>query len=215
VFLGVVPGPGLGTAIRLSSRFGNAAFSLRAKSRLGKIQAPLFALPYPVAMETAQASRLFSAIVDAPFGAVGVRTAAGVLQELVYLPKDFEALAPSDAMAERAARQVERYLKEPDFRFDLPLAQVGTAFQQRVWSAIAAISRGQVLTYGQVAKQVRSAPRAVGQACGANWFPLVIPCHRVTATGGLGGFANQDDTAGFHLGVKRWLLAHEGVQSFR
>ncbi|MDP5008065.1 MAG: MGMT family protein, partial [Glaciimonas sp.] len=53
--------------------------------------------------------------------------------------------------------------------------------------------------------------RAVGQACGANWFPLVIPCHRVTAAGGLGGFSHHDEADGFHLGVKRWLLAREGV----
>jgi methylated-DNA-[protein]-cysteine S-methyltransferase len=54
----------------------------------------------------------------------------------------------------------------------------------------------------------------VGQACGANWYPLVIPCHRVTAAGGLGGFANHDDETGFHLGVKRWLLTHEGVAGY-
>jgi methylated-DNA-[protein]-cysteine S-methyltransferase len=71
-----------------------------------------------------------------------------------------------------------------------------------------------VLTYGQVAKQIGTAPRAVGQACGANWYPLVIPCHRVTASGGLGGFSHQDEGDGFHTGVKRWLLAHEGVTLF-
>jgi methylated-DNA-[protein]-cysteine S-methyltransferase len=50
-----------------------------------------------------------------------------------------------------------------------------------------------------------------GQACGANWFPVVVPCHRVTAAGGLGGFAHHDDATGYLLGVKRWLLSHEGV----
>lgn len=77
---------------------------------------------------------------------------------------------------------------------------------------IHAIPRGAVLTYGEVARRIASAPRAVGQACGANWFPLVIPCHRVTASGGLGGFARHD--GGFHQEVKRWLLAHEGVTGF-
>lgn len=149
-----------------------------------------------------------------PFGAVGVRTVGAVLRELVYLPPSFEAQAPTDAVAERTVRQIERYLDEPDFRFDLPLATAGTEFQRRVWAAINAIPRGEVLTYGQVAKLIRSAPRAVGQACGANWFPIVIPCHRVTATGGLGGFSNHDDATGFHVGVKRWLLAHEGVQGY-
>ena len=92
---------------------------------------------------------------------------------------------------------------------------VGTAFQQRVWGAIASIPRGHVRTYGDLARLLGSAPRAVGQACGANWFPLVVPCHRVTAAGGLGGFSNSADADGFHLGVKRWLLAHEGVERYR
>jgi methylated-DNA-[protein]-cysteine S-methyltransferase len=165
-----------------------------------------------MAMER-KASRndMFSAIVETPFGAIGIRTEPGVVRELVYLPASFDEKAPTDALAEKAAQQVARYLTEPDYRFDLPLAEVGTAFQHKVWKVIADIPRGDVLTYGEVAKLIRSAPRAVGQACGANWFPLVIPCHRVTAAGGLGGFSHHDDETGFHLGVKRWLLRHEGV----
>lgn len=157
---------------------------------------------------------IFSAIVEAPFGAIGVRTEPGVLRELVYLPRSFNEKSPTDAIAEQAARQVEHYFDDPDFQFNLPLADVGTDFQHRVWKAISAIARGDVLTYGQIAKQIRSAPRAVGQACGANWYPLIIPCHRVTASGGLGGFSNHDDEAGFHVGVKRWLLAHEGAKGY-
>jgi methylated-DNA-[protein]-cysteine S-methyltransferase len=165
-------------------------------------------------MQQENAERLFAAVVAAPFGAIGIRTEPGQIRELVYLPPSFAAKAPDDPLAADAARQIERYLAEPDFRFDLPLARVGSAFQHRVWAAIAAIPRGDVLTYGEVARLVRSAPRAVGQACGANWFPLVIPCHRVTAAGGLGGFSNHADAGGFHIGVKRWLLRHEGVAAF-
>jgi len=165
-------------------------------------------------MTSTQSSSLFSAIVAAPFGALGIRTEAGAVRELVYLPRTFDEKAPADELSERAARQVERYLSEPDFRFDLPLAELGSDFQRRVWAAISAIPRGEIRTYGAVAKMIGSAPRAVGQACGANWFPLVIPCHRVTASGGLGGFSHHDDETGFHLGVKRWLLAHEGVKGY-
>lgn len=163
-------------------------------------------------MNNTKTTDLFSAIVEVPFGAIGIRTEAGALRELVYLPPTFDEKAPLDKLAEKAARQVERYFVEPDFRFDLPLVEAGTVFQRKVWDVIAAIPRGDVLTYGEVARIIQSAPRAVGQACGANWFPLVIPCHRVTAAGGLGGFSHHDDETGFHLGVKRWLLAHEGVE---
>ncbi|MDB5763852.1 MAG: methylated-DNA--[protein]-cysteine S-methyltransferase [Herminiimonas sp.] len=186
--------------------------SLCRKSSAG-LQAGSFLL-YATAMQNIQSSALFSAIVAAPFGAIGIRTDAGVVRELVYLPPQFAEKDPVDPISEKAAGQVERYFAESDFRFDLPLAKAGTAFQQKVWNVIAAIPRGDVLTYGEVARIIQSAPRAVGQACGANWFPLVIPCHRVTAAGGLGGFAHNDDETGFHLGVKRWLLAHEGIEGY-
>lgn len=153
----------------------------------------------------------FSAIVSAPFGAIGIRTEAERVRELVYLPPHFGEQEARDAVAALAAKQVARYLADADFPFSLPLYSAGTAFQQKVWQAISSIPRGSVKTYGDVARLLGSAPRAVGQACGANWFPLVIPCHRVTATGGLGGFSNTDDENGFHLSVKRWLLKHEGV----
>jgi methylated-DNA-[protein]-cysteine S-methyltransferase len=153
---------------------------------------------------------LFSAVIAAPFGNMGIRAQDARLAELVYLPPSFPEKAPVDALSELTARQLQSYFDDPDFRFDLPLAPVGTPFQQRVWQIICSIPRGEVLTYGQVARELRSAPRAVGQACGNNWFPLVIPCHRVTAaSGGLGGFAHSADAQGFLLGVKRWLLAHE------
>lgn len=154
---------------------------------------------------------MFNAIVPAPFGAIGIRTVDDRVRELFYLQPSFAEKAADNAVAELAAQQVAQYLADPDFRFQLPLAEAGTDFQRRVWTAISDIPRGNVKTYGQLAKLIGSAPRAVGQACGANWFPLIIPCHRVTASGGLGGFSNQDDENGFHLSVKRWLLRHEGA----
>lgn len=162
-------------------------------------------------MTTQQGSELFAAIVAAPFGAIGIRTEGERVRELVYLQPRFEEKSPEDAVAELAARQVEHYLRDSGFRFDLPLFEAGSAFQKRVWGAVSAIPRGSVRTYGRIATDIGSAPRAVGQACGANRFPLVIPCHRVTAAGGLGGFSNNDDENGFHLAVKRWLLRHEGA----
>jgi methylated-DNA-[protein]-cysteine S-methyltransferase len=162
-------------------------------------------------MKPQQGSEIFSAIVAAPFGAMGIRTEDQRVRELVYLPPHYQEKAPQDATAEQAAQQVARYFADADFRFELPLLEAGSEFQRRVWDAICAIPRGSTRTYGQIAKLLDSHPRAVGQACGANWFPLVIPCHRVTAAGGLGGFASSDDEHGFTLTVKRWLLRHEGA----
>lgn len=151
----------------------------------------------------------FQAIVPAPFGALGVRTADEAVAEIVYLPIETNTQAPANALAEHVWTQLVRYFSDPDYRFDLPLRSgAGTAFQRAVWDAIASIPRGKVLTYGDIARRLHSAPRAVGQACGANPFPPVVPCHRVVSAAGLGGFANHTD--GYLLATKRWLLAHEG-----
>lgn len=155
----------------------------------------------------------FDAVIDAPFGGIGLRAADGAVSEIVYLPRSIAPVAPSTAIAREAVAQLMAYIANAEFRFDLPLAPRGTEFQKRVWGVISAIPAGETLTYGQVAKHIRSAPRAVGQACGANWFPVVIPCHRVLAAGGIGGFAHHDGD-GFYLGVKRWLLQHERVPGY-
>lgn len=149
----------------------------------------------------------FDAVIAFPVMHVGVRADAGVLAEIAFLPKSVKTVAPGTRLAERAVRQMEEYLVDPDAKFDLPLAEVGSPFQRRIWAAIRAIPRGRLLTYGQIARALRSGPRAVGQASGANSFPLVIPCHRVVGAAGLGGFGYHGE--GFHLEIKRWLLEHE------
>jgi len=112
-------------------------------------------------------------------------------------------------LRKQLGEQLKRYFASPQSGFDLPMQQQGTAYQQRVWRALQRIPPGQTLTYGQLAKRLRSSPRAIGNACRRNPLPLLVPCHRVVATGGLGGFAGE--TTGKPLALKRWLLEHEGV----
>lgn len=152
----------------------------------------------------------YHAIVPAPFGALGIVTddSATSISEIVYLPSGTRAKSAINPLANRAVEQLVHYFDDPDYVFDLPLCGAGTAFQQAVWREISAVPRGQVLSYGQIAKRLNSAARAVGQACGANPFPPIVPCHRVVSARGLGGFANHTD--GFLLDTKRWLLTHEG-----
>lgn len=156
---------------------------------------------------------MLSAVMDAPFGKVGIRVddAAGVVEAIEYLPASAELRLPVSPLAQRAVAQIARYFEAADASFDLPLADVGTPFQRRVWRAMCAIAPGQTRTYGELARELGGVPRAVGQACGDNPFPIVIPCHRVVAANGLGGF-NHHAGDGFYLRVKRWLLAHESAQ---
>jgi len=174
---------------------------------------------------TAPHAVTWAAKLRTPFAVLGVRTDGRAVTHLTYLPRDERAQAPADAVAARLALEVDRYLADPEFRFMVPLAPTGTPFQQRVWHALGAIAPGQSRTYGEVARMVRSAPRAVGQACGANRIALVIPCHRVVAAmGSLGGFmgvagatkgASRSDALAEEDGpiaIKRWLLRHEGYR---
>src|SRR5437762_9839519 len=128
-----------------------------------------------------QAGQPFAAKFAAPFAVLGISTRGSKLVGIEYLPRDESELAPTDAVAERACRQLERYLDDPQFRFTLPLAPEGTPFQLRVWDALATIPVGESRTYGEIARRLATAPRAVGGACGATRIALVIPCHRVVA----------------------------------
>jgi len=150
---------------------------------------------------------MYDVVVGFPKMKVAVATRDGRVAQIRYLPPDADLVAPTNALAERAARQLERYREDPDVKFDLPLLVEGTEFQRRLWQALGEIPRGKTLTYGEMARKLGGEARAVGQACGDNKLPIVIPCHRVVAAGGIGGFAHSTD--GYLIEAKRWLLMHE------
>jgi methylated-DNA-[protein]-cysteine S-methyltransferase len=156
---------------------------------------------------------VYDVVVEFPRMKVAVATRDDRVAEIRTLPPGAAAVSPRTALGEKAARQLEAYLASPDARFDLPLLIEGTRFQRRLWAALCEIPRGQTLTYGELARRLDAEPRAVGQACGDNRLPIVIPCHRVVAANGIGGFAHA--TGGYLLEAKRWLLAHEcGADAF-
>jgi methylated-DNA-[protein]-cysteine S-methyltransferase len=105
------------------------------------------------------------------------------------------------ALLRETRRQLYAYFDRELTTFDLPLAPHGTAFQQRVWEALRAIPYGETRSYGDLAVSLGSAPRAVGQANAANPIPIIIPCHRVVASNGLGGYSGGEGIA-----TKRALL---------
>jgi|APLak6261663543_1056040.scaffolds.fasta_scaffold34916_2 methylated-DNA-[protein]-cysteine S-methyltransferase len=152
------------------------------------------------------------ALIGTPFGTVAISANGGQLAiELMVTPASGNVQvtkASADPLVAQACKQVLHYLQQPAVSFDLPLTQQGTAFQQRVWQAIASIPLGEVRTYSEIACEIGSGPRAVANACGANNLPLLVPCHRVVAQHGLGGFMQGKENG---LLIKRWLLKHEGV----
>jgi methylated-DNA-[protein]-cysteine S-methyltransferase len=150
---------------------------------------------------------MYDAIIEFPKMKVAVATREDRVTEIRYLHPSTPVKDPANALAERAARQIERYREDPDAGFELPLLIEGTELQRSVWQAMCAIPRGRTRTYGELAQELGIEPRAVGQACGDNRLPIVIPCHRVVAANGIGGFAHA--RSGYLLEAKRWLLMHE------
>jgi methylated-DNA-[protein]-cysteine S-methyltransferase len=119
-----------------------------------------------------------------------------------------------DALGWAVATQLREYFAGTRRDFELPLAPRGTDFRNRVWDALRAIPFGETRTYRDIAAQVGQPKgmQAVGQANRHNPIPIVIPCHRVIATNGIGGYSGEDGD-GKELDTKRWLLRHEGVDS--
>ena len=150
----------------------------------------------------------FDAVIASPVGPLGLAQEGDALTHVAILTPRHRARAPGSPLLRETTAQLARYFADPDWRFDLPFAEEGTPFQRRTWAALRAIPRGQTLSYGALAAQLDSGPRAVGGACRANPLVIVTPCHRVVAAhGGLGGFAGA--TAGHPVQTKRWLLEHE------
>lgn len=155
----------------------------------------------------------YQAIMVCPFAALGVRVEEGRLTGIDFLPASMQSMPAQGGVAQIICRQLAVYMQEPSVAFDVPLDLRGTPFQQRVWAAIRAIPVGQTISYAELAARVGSGPRAVANACGANPIPVIIPCHRVVASHGLGGFmGGKKSTA---LSIKSWLLEHERGESIR
>ncbi len=152
----------------------------------------------------------FQAKMLAPFAVVGICTDDDWVTEIDYLPLNTSLKAPVTPLATEVCAQLQAYLADPRYQFDLSLHISGTVHQRRVWEQIRDIPSGQTRSYAEIATKIHSAPRAVGRACGANKIPIVIPCHRIIAkNGGLGGFMNARE--GEPLVIKQWLLQHESL----
>lgn len=106
----------------------------------------------------------------------------------------------------RAMDQLQAYFTGELQAFDLPMEVAGSDYQRAVCAEIAAIPYGETRTYGQLAARLGSSAQAVGNACGANPIPILIPCHRVLGSTGLGGFSGQGGVE-----TKVALLRHEGA----
>ncbi|MHB8535795.1 MAG: methylated-DNA--[protein]-cysteine S-methyltransferase [Sulfuricaulis sp.] len=152
-------------------------------------------------------AREYDAVIATPVGRLGIRLEGEALADIGFLGSDASLRAPRTAALRRVCRQLQAYFANPRFYFRMPLTMAGTAFQQRVWRALRRIPTGRTLSYGALARRLDTSARAVGNACRANPIPIVVPCHRVVAANGAGGFMGK--RSGNALRLKHRLLEHE------
>jgi len=143
------------------------------------------------------------AVVDSPFGPLGLVEQDGAITALVWAGV---AQGKETPMLAEACAQVTAYFDKRLIRFDLPLRVAGSDFQRDVCDAMTAIPLGKTRTYGDIATQLGVSAQAVGNACGGNPIPIIIPCHRVLGANSLGGFSGEGGVE-----TKVALLRHEGA----
>jgi methylated-DNA-[protein]-cysteine S-methyltransferase len=147
-----------------------------------------------------------SASLITQFGSLCVTEQNGVIVSL-----DWAQAARQDdtPLLARALSQLAAYDAGELDQFDLPLQVAGTDFQRAICAAMSAIPMGETRTYGDIARELGAMPQAVGQACGANPIPVIIPCHRVIGAKGLTGFSGAGGVE-----TKVALLRHEKAGGF-
>ncbi len=146
--------------------------------------------------------------VRTPFANLGVKVEQGCVAGIQAVANSLD-LPPLTELDKKITRQLNQYCKQQTDCFDVSLKLNGTPFQKKVWRELRRIPPGKVTTYGAIAEKLHTSPRAVGNACRRNPVLLMVPCHRVVSSSGLGGFAGK--TRGKWPGIKRKLLQHEGV----
>ena len=153
----------------------------------------------------------FSATIEVPFGSLILRANHQFLLGIDIRPEFIGLREPNHPLLIEVCRQFRSYLANPQWSFSLPVCVQGSDFQCAVWQAMREIPLGAAWSYAQLAGLLGSSPRAVANACRANEYPILIPCHRIVSAHGIGGYCGQ--VSGPMIEIKRWLLRHEGYDA--
>jgi methylated-DNA-[protein]-cysteine S-methyltransferase len=141
--------------------------------------------------------------VPSPLGPLTIVADNGALVAIEWRDRKAHDESP---LLQEAARQLSEYFAGARKRFNVPLAPKGEPMEQQVWRLMAAIPYGETRRYGELARNLDVEAQAIGEACGRNPLPIFIPCHRVVAHNGLGGYSG-----GKGIETKRRLLVLEGA----
>ncbi len=149
--------------------------------------------------------------MDTPIGTLCIKLTAENVINIRYCFDEFQlndALMQAESdisfpLGREVEKQINAYFKDPKHQFSLPIHYEGTTLQKQIWQTIQLIPAGKVRSYSEIGKQLNCGPRAVGGACSKNPLPFIIPCHRVVAQNGIGGFCK--------IAIKEQLLEWEGA----
>lgn len=151
----------------------------------------------------------YAAIINSPIGYLGIQLSSDFthISHVDFLDNNHQQHLPQHPLAKKAVAEIQYYFQNPHAQFTIPLQLEGTELQQKVWHAMQKIPVGNTLTYSDLAINLNTSPRVIGNACRANPIPVFIPCHRIVAKNHLGGFFGS--RSGRPIKMKAWLLEHE------
>lgn len=144
---------------------------------------------------------------SSPFGTLKISHIDGHVSSIDFLNEKENHLNAHVSFPKNIKQQLDNYFSGKLKQFDLSFKLNGTELQQRVWMQLMEIPLGETMSYSDLADKVGTHPRVVAQACRRNPIPIIIPCHRIIAKNGLGGYAGR--LSGKMIEIKQWLLDHE------
>lgn len=147
----------------------------------------------------------FDKTYQTPVGKLGIRFQKNTITELRWLMDDFTPNQDTKKSSELIDDALDYYFESAKFSKKINLSPCGTPFQLKVWNRLRKIPVGETRTYGELARELNTSSRAIGQACRTNALVLFIPCHRVVSKTGLGGYLGDKK----QFSIKSWLLEHE------
>lgn len=149
----------------------------------------------------------YDSVINSILGKLGVVIVDKKIARIDFLSTSIPLIPPNSLAAKRIISKIKKYFCDPNSKFNLTINLSGTVLQQKIWRLLRTIPVGATITYGELAKIIKTSPRVIGNACRRNPVPIIIPCHRVVAASGLGGYCGK--TGQTTLKIKMWLLNHE------